>query len=97
QEPRAVVVNVAHENRIQRHAQKGAIHRRKRQHPPRPQRRKYVLDPLAVSVDKMFDLVQVGKTSLREKREAVAGRWSLVVSEPPQFASAALARNRSMS
>src|SRR5208282_1416584 len=82
QKPRAVVVNVAHENRIQRQAHERAVHCRKREHPPRPQRRKNVLDPLAVSVDKMFDLVQVGKISLREKRNAVVSRWSLVVSKP---------------
>jgi hypothetical protein len=35
-----------------------------------------VLDPLAVSVDKMFDLVQVGETSLREER----GRRALFAS-----------------
>jgi hypothetical protein len=30
-------------------------------------------------VDKMFDLVQVGTSSLREKGEAGGSRWSLVV------------------
>ena len=36
-----------------------------------------MLDPIAVSVDKMFELVQVGKISLREKRKAVPGRFAL--------------------
>ena len=83
QELRTIVVDVAHKNRIQRHAQERAIHRRKRQHPPRPQRRKHVLDPLAVSVEKMFDLVQVSETSLREKwRAPFAVRYSPFARRP---------------
>ncbi len=41
-----------------------------------------MFDPLAVSVDKMFDLAQVGKFT----REGQRSRWSMVVrrSQPPQ-------------
>jgi hypothetical protein len=47
-----------------------------------------MLDPIAVSVEKMFDLVQVSETSLREGPRSVAVRYSLFA-KPPQFASAA--------
>src|SRR5258707_14082552 len=86
---------VPDKNRTKRQAQKRAIHRRKGKHPPGPQRRENVLDPLAVSVDKMFDLVQVGKfTSEAElgRRSSVVSRWSLVVGKPAQFASTVCAR-----
>ena len=59
QKPRPVVVHVADKYRVQRHAQEGAVHGGKRQHPPGAEGRKNVLDPLSVSVDKMFDLGQV--------------------------------------
>ena len=45
-----------------------------------------MLDPFAVSADKMFDLVQASTVYVRSGR-AVVGRWSLVVSKPAQFAS----------
>src|SRR5258708_12495084 len=81
-----MVVHGADKNRIQRQAKKRAINRRKSKHPPGPQRRENVLDPLAVSVDKIFDLVQVGKfTSEAElgRRSSVVTRWPLVVGNPP--------------
>src|SRR5450631_1504006 len=77
QKPGAIVINVTHENRIQRQAHERPINRRESEHSPRPQGSKHVLDPLAVSVDKMFDFVQVSETSLREKRNAVVSRWSV--------------------
>jgi hypothetical protein len=39
-----------------------------------------MLDPIAVNVEKMFDLVQVSETSLRERPTSFAVRYS------PQFA-----------
>jgi hypothetical protein len=38
----------------------------------------------------MFEIIQVGEISLREKQRAIVSRWSLVVgkhlSSPPKFA-----------
>ena len=66
QEARAIVVHVTDEYGIERKAHERAVHCRERKHSPRPQRRKEVLDPLAVRVEEMFDPGQVSEISLRE-------------------------------
>src|SRR5208282_759424 len=58
QKARAVVVDVADEDGIERHAEKRAVDGGKREYPPGTKRSEQMLNPVSVGVDKMFDLMQ---------------------------------------